>query len=739
MLADKLVAAGTPVTRVVFQDIGPVGKAIFYAAATVSIAVFCWGMWLRIRKYRRGRPAGRWPTVRQALAGRSRAGSAGGIGRADTRTIGTLASNKTIGRGDRALGIAHFFIFWGFIVAFAATVILTIDVDIVRNLSRLIVGHEDSFFHGPFFLVYTFTVDTMGFAFLLSLIYMALRRGVRRPWRLGYARAHQPEAGYSRKRLVAGDWVFLGLLLAILITAYLLTGLRILTQGMPWFTLFTPFGRLVAEMFAAFGMSPAGAVTAHTIMWWIHASLALTFVAYIPFSKAMHMLLDMANLLATDRGTTPNLPAPVPAQGQAGYQQLSDFTWKELLDLDACTKCGRCHEVCPARTAGAPLSPRDLILDLRQWADASSGGHTLLDREQRPDRTGPLAIGADTRIAGDVVAERALWSCTTCMHCVEVCPVGIEHVPTIVQLRRSLVDEGAMDPTLQTALQNLATQGNSFGKSARMRARWVKGLDFQIPDARKEPVKYLWFVGDFASFDDRLQENSRALARILTAGGVDFGLLYDGERNAGNDVRRVGEEGLFEMLAEHNIEALREAQFEEIFTTDPHSLNTLRNEYPQRGASYKVWHYTELLAHLLETGAIQVRPLGYKVTYHDPCYLARYNGVTEAPRRVLRALGCELVEMPRNGVNTFCCGAGGGRIWMDDSFMTERPSENRIAEAAALNVSQFIVACPKDVTMYSDAAKTTGHDGTLAVRDITLLVAEAMTHPAEPLAAQATA
>ncbi len=739
MLADKLVAAGTPVTRVVFQDIGPVGKAIFYAAATVSIAVFCWGMWLRIRKYRRGRPAGRWPTVRQALAGRSRAGSAGGIGRPDTATIGTLASNKTIGRGDRALGIAHFFIFWGFIVAFAATVILTIDVDIVRNLSRLIVGHEDSFFHGPFFLVYTFTVDTMGFAFLLSLIYMALRRGVRRPWRLGYARAHQPEAGYSRKRLVAGDWVFLGLLLAILVTAYLLTGLRILTQGMPWFTLFTPFGRLVAEMFAAFGMSPAGAVTAHTIMWWIHASLALTFVAYIPFSKAMHMLLDMANLLATDRGTTPNLPAPVPAQGQAGYQQLSDFTWKELLDLDACTKCGRCHEVCPARTAGAPLSPRDLILDLRQWADASSGGHTLLDREQRPDRTGPLAVGAGTRIAGDVVAERTLWSCTTCMHCVEVCPVGIEHVPTIVQLRRSLVDEGTMDPTLQTALQNLATQGNSFGKSARMRARWVKGLDFQIPDARKEPVKYLWFVGDFASFDDRLQENSRALARILTAGGVDFGLLYDGERNAGNDVRRVGEEGLFEMLAEHNIETLREAQFEEIFTTDPHSLNTLRNEYPERGASYKVWHYTELLAHLLETGAIQVRPLGYKVTYHDPCYLARYNGVTEAPRRVLRALGCELVEMPRNGVNTFCCGAGGGRIWMDDSYLAERPSENRIAEAAALNVSQFIVACPKDVTMYSDAAKTTGHDGTLAVRDITLLVAEAMAHPAEPLAAQVTA
>jgi len=676
----------------------------------------------------------RWPVIRQALTGRSRAGSARGIGRPDTRTVGTLASNKTIGRGDRATGIAHFFIFWGFLVAFAATVILTVDVDVVRNLSRLIAGHEDSFFHGPFFLVYTFVVDTMGFAFLLALVYMALRRGVGRPWRLKYARAHEPESGYSRKRLVAGDWVFLGLLLAILVTAYLLTGLRILSQGMPWFTLFSPFGRLTAQMFAAFGMTPAAAVTAHTVTWWVHAALALSFVAYIPYSKAMHMLLDMVNLLATDRGATPNLPAPVAAAEQAGYQQLSDFTWKELLDLDACTKCGRCHEVCPARTAGAPLSPRDLILDLRQWADTSSGGRTFLDREQRPERTGPLAAGDDVRIAGDVVAERTLWSCTTCMHCVEVCPVGVEHVPTIVQLRRGLVDAGAMDATLQTALQNLATQGNSFGKSARMRARWTKGLDFQIPDARKTPVKYLWFVGDFASFDDRLQDNSRTLARILRSAGVDFGLLYDAERNAGNDVRRVGEEGLFEMLAEQNIETLRQAQFEEIFTTDPHSLNTLRNEYPERGGSYKVWHYTELLAHLLESGAIRARKLGHKVTYHDPCYLARYNGVTEAPRRILRALGCELAEMPRNGVNTFCCGAGGGRIWMDDSFLAERPSENRIREAVSLDVSQFIVACPKDMTMYSDAAKTTGNDGRLAVRDITMLVAEAMLPATEEVA-----
>ncbi len=321
---------------------------------------------------------------------------------------------------------------------------------------------------------------------------------------------------------------------------------------------------------------------------------------------------------------------------------------------------------------------------------------------------------------------KTLWSCTTCMACVEACPVGIEHVTTIVELRRTLVDEGTMDPTLQQTLQNLASQGNSFGKSARMRARWTKGLDIEIKDARKEPVKYLWFVGDYASFDERLQENTRMLATLLTEAGVDFGILYEGERNSGNDVRRVGEEGLFEMLAEANIETLRSAQFEEIFTTDPHSLNALRNEYPKLGATWKVWHYTELLVHLVETGALRVQPLNRSVTYHDPCYLGRYNGVVEAPRKLLGLLGCELVEMPRNRTNSFCCGAGGGRIWMDDSILSERPSENRIKEAATLDVGTFVVSCPKDVTMFSDAAKTTGHDDRLTVLDIVRLVDEAL-------------
>ncbi len=712
-MPDPRGLVATAVTRPIFEGIGPLGKALFYAVAAVATAIFCWGVWRRVRKYRMGRAAGRGPMIRKALLGRLR----------------SIGSGTKVTKGNLATGVAHFFVFWGFVVAFLATIILTIDTDIVRNVSRLVAGHQDSFFHGTFFIVFTFTVDTMGFAFLVALVYMALRRGVLKPKRLGYERAGTPAGGYSRAAMLGGDWLFLGLLLAVLVTAYLLTGLRILGQRMPWFTALSPFGRAVAEAFSAFGMTPTEALSAHTVLWWVHATLALGFIAYIPYSKAVHLLVDGVNLLATDRGATLRLPAP--ATAHPGYEVISDFTWKELLDLDACTKCGRCHEVCPATAGGGPLSPRDVILDLRQWVDVSTGGLTLLDRERRTERTGPLSPGTGVRIAGDVIDAGALWSCTTCMHCVDICPVGIEHVPTIVQLRRSLVDEGSMDPTLQRSLQNLATQGNSFGRSARTRGRWLRELDFSIPDARKQRVKYLWFVGDYASFDERLQESSRVLATILHDADVDFGLIYEAERNSGNDVRRVGEEGLFEMLAEHNIAALSGAQFDEIFTTDPHTLNALRNEYPARGATYRVSHYTELLAGLLENGAIGVRPLGHRVTYHDPCYLARYNGVIEAPRRILRALGCELVEMPRHGADTFCCGAGGGRIWMDDDLLTERPSEIRIAEALRLDVAQFVVACPKDATMFADAVKTARAEDRLVVRDITLLVQEALAKPAE--------
>jgi Fe-S oxidoreductase len=330
---------------------------------------------------------------------------------------------------------------------------------------------------------------------------------------------------------------------------------------------------------------------------------------------------------------------------------------------------------------------------------------------------------------GDTVSASELWACTTCRACMQVCPAFIEHVPAIVDMRRHLVDQGSMDKMLQDALANLGRYGNSFGQSERMRAKWTMGLQPVVKDARRDPVEYLWFVGDYASYNATLTDVTRKTAEVFQKIGMDFGILYDSERNAGNDIRRVGEEGLFEMLVDKNIQALSKVKFQTIVTTDPHSYNTLKNEYPANSNSNPaVLHYTELLDQMITSGQIKFsKKLGYKVTYHDPCYLGRYNGVYDAPRRVIEATGCELIEMPRHRDRAFCCGAGGGRIWMEEKEVKERPSEARIREAASLkNVQDFIVACPKDYTMFKDAVKTTGSEKSLAVKDLIDLVFEAI-------------
>jgi Fe-S oxidoreductase len=311
----------------------------------------------------------------------------------------------------------------------------------------------------------------------------------------------------------------------------------------------------------------------------------------------------------------------------------------------------------------------------------------------------------------------------------ERCAVFNEQIPIILQMRRHLVTQGRMDRTVQDMLTNVTRYGNSFGKSDRLRAKWTLPLGCKIKDARREPVEYLWYVGDYASFDPRVQKVTRTTAKIFQQAGLDFGLLYEGERNAGNDVRRVGEEGLFDMLRERNLQTLRKAHFETLVTTDPHTYNTLKNEYGFHRNGVAVLHYTEVLDRLVQRGQLPLeRKLTGRVTYHDPCYLGRYNAVYEPPRRVLRVLGVEVVEMPRHRNQSYCCGAGGGRIWMEDTpGLKERPSESRVREAAALpGVSTLVVTCPKDIAMFRDALKTTGHEGKLVVKDLAELVGEAM-------------
>jgi Fe-S oxidoreductase len=301
--------------------------------------------------------------------------------------------------------------------------------------------------------------------------------------------------------------------------------------------------------------------------------------------------------------------------------------------------------------------------------------------------------------------------------------------------RRMLIDGMELDSGVQNALQSLATNGNWMSKGKRLRGRWAKEMEFPIKNATEEPVEHLWFVGDTASFDERVVPNTKMVARIFHQAGLDFGIMYQNESNAGNDVRRVGEEGLFEQLVEQNLQAFGKARFQRIVTTDPHSFNTLKNEYPQFGGKFDVQHYTVVLLKLIEDGKLIIKNKlsDYKATFHDPCYLGRYNGGFTAPRKLLGLVGVEFNEMPRNCENSFCCGAGGGQIWMGKLAPGERPAENRIKEALTTfdknpndKKQLFIVTCPKDMIMYSDAVKTTGNEGKIEVRDIIQLVAEAV-------------
>jgi Fe-S oxidoreductase/nitrate reductase gamma subunit len=646
------VAGGTP-GREVFLNLGDGAIATFYLLALFAGLSFLGGFLLRSRKYARGR---RRPIAWKHLG----------------RALSQIASQRTVAKRDRAVGLAHFFVFWGFLVLLAATTIIAIDDDVIG----LMLDRPDlQFWRGTFYQAYSAVVDVFSVGFVVGLIYL-WRRRIGRPARLDYRRVDRAEDDYDRTGYVVDDRAFIWMLLFLAISGFLLEGFRIAATDFPAFEVYSAAGWVIGKAFAFLGGD--GAETARVITWWAHSVAALLLLAFIPYSKAMHMVVDVADLMVSDPDSSRSLPAPAPAVG------------------------------------GAPLSPRDLILDLRELADAHAGIGLWYGPGAEPRQ-------GNGKVAGGFIATETLWACTTCMACVEACPVGIEHVPTIVQMRRHLVETGDVEPGLQSAFQSLTRAGNSFGKSAKQRARWTRDLDLEIKDARLEPVEYLWFLGDHASFDPRAIDVTLTVARLLRGAGVDFGILYEAEVNSGNDVRRAGEEGLFEMLRDQNLEALAGADYRAIVTTDPHSLNTLRHEYQ---LDRPVMHYTALLGSLVDGAALRPGSLAGVATYHDPCYLGRYQEEYEAPRRLIRATGVELHEMGRCRENSFCCGAGGGRIWMDDSQLEERPSESRIREAVGLgdDVRYFVVACPKDMVMYSDAVKTTGYEGRLEVVDVAQLL-----------------
>lgn len=623
-----------------------------YVLGGLVAILFLWGTWQHVRKWRLGKPE------KVAFAWKE-------------RLVAFIKFAMFQGRlaSDRYALAMHLAIFFGMAFLFLGTALATIDLDV----THLMFGFQ--FLRGNFYLAFKLVLDIFAVALIGGLALAFYRRYVLKPERL--------------KNLVyptfpLDSFYLLAILMAIAVTGFVVEALR-LAASQPAWAGWSLAGNVLAKAFRPLGGDTLR--TLHFLFWCLHGLLAFAFIALVPHSKAFHLVSSAVSIWLRNLGPTGALPAAE----ATGVAKLEDFTWRQLLQFDACTWCGRCQDQCPAHASGQPLSPKNVILQLS---------------------------------AGKLVSAPELWACTTCRACEEICPVFIEQPRAIVDMRRHLVSEGQIEKGLQEALTKLGRYGNSFGQSDRARAKWTQGLTFKVKDARKEPVEYLWFVGDYASYDPRLQPVTRTTANVFQQAGVNFGILYEGERNSGNDVRRVGEEGLFEMLREKNMQAIGKAQFQKMVTTDPHSLHALKNEYD----SLKVVHYTELLDELLQAGKLRPqRQLGVTATYHDPCYLGRYNGVYDAPRRVLAALGVKLAEMPRNRCRSYCCGAGGGRVWMEDTGeIKERPAESRVREAAALGVNMLVVACPKDLVMFQDAIKTVGLEGKLVAKDLMELVEEAL-------------
>jgi len=653
--------------------LGLPGVAVLWLLAIVAFGVFGYRMWQLVGLLRQGRFENRFDQL--------------------SRRVGHVIKHVLLQPRifkERAIGLPHFLIFWGFMVYATC-----FNWGLVRGLF-------------PFLPVpYPDEVKVVSLFLELFSLLVLISLGVAVARRLFFAPKHL--------HLSLDANLILGLIGLLMLSTVFGNAFRIVSEGGHTST-WTPFGSLLSKTFAA---TPPE--TAHSLangMWWLHMIVVLFFLVYLPYSKHLHLLASPFNVFFSQSATRAVGDLGVVGAKEdlsAGAARWQELTWKQLLSGFSCAECGRCDRSCPATASGSPLQPQQIVQKIKE--------HMV--RVGLKPKNGDRA----PKLIGDVITEKEIWACTTCMACMNCCAVWNEQVPLIVTLRRHLVSEGQVERTVQDMLGNLQRYGNSFGKSDRMRAKWTQTSGLKIKDARKEPVEYLWFVGDYASYDPRCEDITKKTANVFAQAGLDFGLLYEAERNAGNDVRRVGEEGLFEMLRDKNQQALGKAQFKKIVTTDPHTYHALKNEYPWNGHRPEVLHYTEVLDQLVQAGKLPLKKkIAGHVTYHDPCYLGRYNGVYDAPRRVLQALGLEVVEMPRCRDRSYCCGAGGGRIWMEDTEkVQERPAENRIREAVALEgVQTFVVACPKDLAMFRDAVKTTGHEDKLAVKDLAELVAEAM-------------
>jgi Fe-S oxidoreductase len=667
--------------REIFWNLPPVAPFLTYAIFGVVLLISAYSIYKRVLAYKRGRKEheDRMDDVwRRAI---------------DTLKIGVF-QKKVLER--RIGGYMHVAIYSGFIALFICTCIVAVQYDLGIKLLE-----------GNFYLVFKVFADTFGLVFLLGLLVAFVRRYIFRPKGL---------------TLDGDDLIQLVLLLTITVTGFLIETVRLAVQhpAAAWASYasnaFVPF----------FDRNSFPVLLAlHRRIWWIHMALAFGFLASVSYSKMLHMFSGPVNIfLRTSRPNGALQPIPkIEEEEKIGVADVWDLSWKELFSSDACTKCGRCQDECPAFAADKPLSPRDVVLKTRRemsrdlyWRLAPSAA--AVDRHTEERTAPPFTFG--------VLFPDEIWSCTTCRACMQACPVLIEHIDMIVDVRRGYVANAKIPDMARTVLQKMGNTGNPWGLPGDDRTRWTAGVDVRLA-ADKKDFEYLYWPGCAGAYDPRNQKVTRTLAALLNRAGVNYAILGREESCCGAFARVMGEEGLFALgMVERIRDVFAKYGVKKIITQCPHCFNTFKNEYPQFGVNVEVVHHTVFLKELVDAGKLVPRkPLNRAVAFHDSCYLGRHNDIYDAPRKLLKAIpGIAIDEMKQSRERGFCCGAGGGGMWLE--LPGKRINHLRFDQAMKTGANAIGSACPYCLSMFDDAAKFHNLEQEIMTQDLAEMIAESL-------------
>ncbi len=659
-------------TREIYWNVGHGVTPFMYAFAFIAIAVMVWGFLPIFKRLKLGKPLDRGDhPVRRFF-----------------RALGVDFGQLLVGRTGP--GKLHAAWFWGFGLLFVGTLIVMAQSDFTDPVFGLIL------MKGRFYDWYSLVLDSAGLVAAVAMIALGVRRFLVKPKNL---------------ETKVEDWLVHVLFTFIILSGFFIEALRMAATEIgknDALAAWSPVGRLLGYLFV--GASPSAIRVAHEGLWWFHFALVLAFIVALPRSKLRHILTTGLNAYFAPRepkGFIPTIDLEDEKITDYGVAKVSDLYWKDIFDADACTKCARCQDLCPAWNTAKPLSPMKLIADIGSSVD--KGGDAALR---------------------DTISTDELWACTTCRACQENCPAGIEHVNKIIEMRRNLaLMEGEFpDEGSRKAAENLEVNGNPFGMAFASRGDWAK--DLPVVDATSsQDFDVLYFAGCYASFDARNKKVARAFVESCAAAGVKVGILGSAEKCCGEPLRKLGNEYLYQALATENIETMKATGARAVVTTCPHCFNTLGRDYADLGFDIPVEHHTTFLARLLEEGKLPVAKEEFDCSYHDSCYIGRYKDIYDEPRDAIAFLGGKVREMEAHHEKSFCCGGGGGRILAEEKLGT-RIAVARADMAAKTGAPKLVANCPFCLTMLEDGVKTGGHEGKVETIDLAELVASRLKKPA---------